>query len=198
MWLTGEVKRHHRTEKMLLRLVRKGKLVAKNDGRKVIYTVPRRKNNRDVRHGLACTEALVRFYRSKEGIVIPEHKFTRQQNGVVPEWGIKYPGGMMVLFEFCTYDNFKRGAVKSKVKRYLKNLYNIESKFQAEAFVVFVIDIDNWAVQDFVLKNMPIGEQFFFTGYDNFLKSPIGEQLDTSIYIWGEDGNKYPLRRKDA
>lgn len=180
---------------MLHRLVGKGKLVTRHYGRPLIYTVPRRKNDDKIEHGLASTEGLVRFWNSKKGEVIPEHKL--RGNQIVPEWGIKYDGKML-LYEFCTYDNFKRGKVKSKVTGYSNYLYNIESKFDAEAIVLFVIDADRWAVDGWVQEHMPVGEQFRFTDYDTFLKTPQGEQLIEPIYIWGEDGNPYPLRYENA
>ena len=154
----GKEGRHRRTETMLHRLVGKGKLVARNYGRPLIYTVPRRKNDDKIEHGLACTEGLVRFWNSRKGEVIPEHKFRR--NKIVPEWGIKYDGKIL-LYEFCTHDNYKRGKVKLKVTGYANYLYNIESQFKAEAIVLFVIDADRWAVDGWVQENMPVGEQFF-------------------------------------
>jgi hypothetical protein len=190
LWLTGELKRHRRTETMLPRLVRKGKLMAQNWGRKIVYTVPRRKNNRDVEHGLACTEGLVRFWLAKNGLVYPEHKF--RGNGVVPEWGIKYDG-KVILYEHCTYDNFKRGEAQKKITMYQNNLANIENQVNAEAMVVFVVDVDRWTLQHWVDERLPIGPQYFFTDYDNFLKSPYGDQLIEPIYIWGEDGWPYTL-----
>ena len=197
LWLTGERKRHRRTEMMLPRLVRKGKLVARNFERKIIYTVPRRKNDDKVEHGLACTEGLVRFYRSKPGVVIPEQKFRSRGYGIVPEWGIKYDGKIL-LYEYCTYDNFKRGEVKGKITRYNRNLPNIENKFKSSAIVVFVIDDTRMEVDRWVQERMPVGEQFFFTDYDTFLKSVYGEQLIDPIYIWGEDGWPYPLEGENA
>lgn len=192
MWLTGELKRHRRTETMLPRLVKKGKLIAKNYGRRIIYTVPRRKNNRDFKHGLACTEGLVRFYLARKGEVFPEHRFRRRQNGVVPEWGIKY-NSKIILYEYCTFDNFSRGEVQSKITRYRDNLVNIENQVEAEAMVVFVVDIDRWTLHHWINDRLPLGQHFFFTDYDNFLKSPYGDQLIEPIYIWGEDGWPYPL-----
>lgn len=205
LWMTGDLKRHRRTETMLPRLVEMGKLIARNYGRKVIYTVPRRKNDNDVEHGLACTEGLVRCYISQPGIVYPEHKFRRKGNLVVPEWGIKNDIGNMLLFEYCTYSNFKHGEVKSKVTRYTNRLSRIEKQFKSKSFVLFVIDIDRYEVLKWVDENKPVGDSsvfpdydpFFFTDYDTFLKSEIGGQLYDSIYINGDDGYAYPLRRRE-
>jgi len=167
LWLIGELKRHRRTETMLPRLVKKGKLIARNFGRRMIYTVPRRKNDKHIEHGLACTEGLVRFYLSKKGEVIPEHKLRNQGNRVVPEWGIKYEGKIL-LYEHCTYDNFRRGKVKAKVSMYRSFLPNIESQFNARANVLFVIDANRRKVDGLVQENMPIGYKFFLLTMTHF------------------------------
>src|SRR5688500_6297180 len=89
LWLLGFLKRHRRTESVLLKLVRKGKLRSVKFGKRLVYTVPRRTKGKlpsllkekpgyepkvteaaiagrnKIVHGLGCTECLVRFYRSK-------------------------------------------------------------------------------------------------------------------------------------
>jgi hypothetical protein len=200
LWMTGERGRHRRTESILPRLVTNGKLVARNFGRKIVYTVPRRKNNRDIDHGLACTEGLVRCYLSQPGIVFPEHKFRRKGNLVVPEWGIKN-NGKILLYEHCSYSNFKHGEVQSKITRYTENLSRIEKQFNSRAYVLFVIDTERWEVMKWVQERTPVGnpsifpeyDPFFFTDYDTFLESGLGEQLYDSIYINGDDGISHPL-----
>src|SRR5215204_2817347 len=109
LWFTGqESKRHRRSESVLLRLVKKGKLRSVLYGSRLIYTLPKkvkRSGLEKVVHGLACTECLVRFYRSKmDGVAIAEKYF--QGMGCVPEWGIIYPDGKLLLFEFCTKSNY--------------------------------------------------------------------------------------------
>ena len=84
LWFTGKRERHKRTEVMLPRLERKGKLTSAYYGKKKVYAVPRKNKNRfygDIyyplfEHGLGCTEGLVRFWLSdKSGYVIPERHF---------------------------------------------------------------------------------------------------------------------------
>lgn len=196
-WFGKENGRHRRTESMLPRLVRKGKLVARSYGKRLIYTCPRRKGDKNIEHGLACTESLVRFYRSDpKGEIIAEHHF--RGCGSIPEWGIRYPNGMMLLYEFCTADNYARsGIVAGKITRYINNLSKIERKYDAQAIVLFVIDATRRKVDRYVQKIIPAGEQFYFTDYKTFLYEPIGEQLSAPIYIWGEDGWPYSLRSEN-
>ena len=68
--LTGSTERHKRTEVMLPRLVREGKLRTFKHGRVLVYAVPRYTQGKDifVEHGLACTEGLVRFWRSTRSV----------------------------------------------------------------------------------------------------------------------------------
>ena len=194
--LTGSTERHKRTEVMLPRLVREGKLRTFKHGRVLVYAVPRYTQGQNifVEHGLACTEGLVRFWRSDmSGVIIPERFF--RGLGSIPEWGIIYPNNRMILFEFCSSDNFHRARlIEGKVKKYLRNLPDIENKFKAETVVVFVADVKRADVERLVARINPTGP-FFFTDYEAFLQVPNGQQLTAAIYIWGENGNLYPLRK---
>jgi hypothetical protein len=147
-----------------------------------------------------------------DGEVIAERFFYGL--GLVPEWGIRYPNGMMLLFEFCTKSNFMFSRMMiAKIMAYLRNLGKIEDKFQAKAIVVFVIDVPRATVERFVgsLKrevgsvaaddasalyegdSFPLNP-FFFTDYETFLKVPLGKQLYEPIYFW-RDGKQYPLSK---
>ena len=224
LWFTGSNKRHRRTETVLKRLVKNGKLRAIRHGKRLIYSVPRRvrgKSNDElwglskVVHGLACTECLVRIWRSRmDGEVIAERFFYGL--GSVPEWGIRYPNGKMILLEFCTKSNFMfSGMMNGKLSAYQENLEKIEEKFQAKAIVLFVIDVPRTTVEKYVgsLKRevgsvadgdtsaLPEGDSFpfnpfFFADYETFLKVPLGKQLYEPIYFWS-DGRQYPLSKND-
>ena len=199
LWLTGKVDRHKRTEVMLKRLVDRGELIAVRYGHKLIYTAPRRKNDKNYEHGLGCTEGLVRFWKSDPcGMIIPERHL--RGFGVVPEWGIRYKNGKMLLFEFCTASNFyKYGLIGSKISRYNQGLHLIEGKYDAEAIVVFVCDVSRRDVDEYVWKRKtPGNEVFYFVDYDTFKSVPIGQQLTEPIYIWGEDCWPYPLREENG
>ena len=213
LWFTGQARtRHRRTESVLRRLTKSGKLRAVYYGKKLIYSIPRiskgTKNDEfsglsKVVHGLACTECLVRFFRSRtDGTVIAECYFSGL--GAVPEWGIVYPNGNMLLFEFCTKHNFFfSGNVQGKLSAYRQNLEKIEDKFNAKAMVVFVIDVPRITLEKYIISRAYAGSAsaegdtfpfnpFFFTDYETFLNVPIGQALYEPIYIWS-DGKNYPL-----
>ncbi len=194
MWFTGRLDRHRRTEVMLPRLVKKGKLVAVRHGNRFVYSAPRRKNGL-IDHGLGCTEGLVRIWRSRmDGTIIPERYF--RGFGSVPEWGIWYPNGKLLLYEYSSKNNFEQARiVKTKVTKYQTNLPDLTFNFVAdEAVVLFVIDISRERVKNFIERIAPDGP-FFFTDYESFKKVPIGEQLKAPIYFWGEDGKEYTLSK---
>jgi hypothetical protein len=108
----------------------------------------------------------------------------------VPEWGIRYPSGKLLLFEYCSQDNFERyNLVKGKMIRY-RHTY-------PDGLVLFVIDALREKVEQYVRKMTPCGDNFFFTDYQTFKNVPIGQQLTAPIYIWGEDGQPYPLKTYD-
>lgn len=212
LWLTGKEGRHKRSEIMLPRLVKEGKLVARKYGNRLIYSVPRRTQkvfDKDipekyreeledrflqVEHGLAVTEGLVRLWRSNmEGEIIPERYF--RGLGLVPDFGIRYPSGSLLLYEHTTADNFYRTTVvKGKISRYNDSIDQIMEKFSGNrSIVVFVLDVPRITVKNFVDRRKPIGEIFMFTDYETFKNVPLGENLKSPIYIWGEDGESYPL-----
>ncbi|MCL4552437.1 MAG: hypothetical protein M1305_02620 [Candidatus Marsarchaeota archaeon] len=218
-WLTGQEERHKRTEVMLPRLVSEGKLVARRHGNRLIYSVPRRMKRRpdigheipqkyrveledrfyQVEHGLACTEALVRMWRSDMGgEVIAERCFRGM--GTVPEWGIRYHSGSLLLYEYCTEDNFYRTSlVKNKVKRYCDHLEGINDRFAGNGTIVlFVLDVPRQTVESFIRNSRLVGEPFMFTDYDTFRSVPLGENLRAPIYIWAQDGETYSLVSHDT
>lgn len=239
LWLLGFLKRHRRTESVLLKLVRKGKLRSVKFGKRLVYTVPRRtkgklpvllrekpsyepklteeaiRQKNKIEHGLACTECLVRFFLSRtDGEIIAERFFYKLR--VVPEWGIRFPHGVLLLLEYSTEDNFERtNMMKGKINAYIRHLEKIEEKFEAKAIVLFVIDVPRVKVEGFVntvkredgsgAAGLPAAlyegdtfplNPFFFTDYKTLLSIPIGQQLAAPIYFW-TDGKEYPLKKND-
>jgi len=215
--LTGSSRRNTRTETVLLRLSKRKKLKAIKYGKKLVYMAPHKAKGKDIEdlaiylkivHGLSCTEGLVRFWRARtEGEMIAERFF--YGCGIVPEWGIRYPDGKMLLFEFSTKSNFHfSGLMNGKINAYRRNLEKIEEKFSAKAIVVFVLDIPRNTVERYVgsfrreagsVADAPAEgdafpfDPFYFVDYETFLKVPIGDQLKAPIYFW-MDGKEYPLK----
>ena len=223
LMLKGQAsKRHARTEKMLIRYTKRGKLRAVRFERRLVYALPRKSKNFNefeglakIRHGLACTECLVRTYRSDtQGVIIPEREF--YGCGSVPEWGIIYPQKTMLLLEFATKSNFLfSGLMRGKMNAYRRSLPTIEKKFDAKATVLFVIDVPRITVEKFVgtlkrdIGSVADSDQsapyegdrfplnpFRFTDYETFCKVPFGQQLTAPIYFW-VDGKEYPLKPND-
>ncbi len=195
---TGSFGRHKRTEVVLPRLVAEGKLIVCKHRKPWAYCVPRKghahgeKCHPLIEHGLACTECLVRCWLSRrDGEVVAEKHFKGM--GIVPEWGICYPNRKLLLFEFCTRDNFEyAGNVRGKITRYQDLLQSFEAEFPAKPLVLFVFDVSRDRVVSFVQRVLPVGP-FFFTDYATFLSAPLAKTLQASIYIWGEDGQEYPI-----
>lgn len=205
LWFTGQAgKRHRRTEIVLRRLTTSGKLRAVRYGRRLVYCLPRKskrtKGNESVgltkvTHGLACTECLVRFAKSRpDGTVIPERYFSKL--GAIPEWGIVYPNSTMLLMEFCTRSNFLfSGNITGKLSAYDRNIQGIERGFGARAVVVFVVDVKRDMLSRFVQSQLGNAGPYFFTDYETFLKVSIGQALYEPIYFWTYDGKVYPLAK---
>ena len=220
--LTGSTRRRERTERVLLRLTRSGRLKAIPFGKKLVYALPRKVKHMSmddpgiypkIVHGIACSHIIARFWRARtEGEIVAERFFYGL--GTVPEAGIKYPDGKMLVFEFSTKSNFRyTGLMTGKIQAYRRNLEKIEEKFQAKTIVVFVLDVPRSTVERYVgsLKRdvgsvadseasapyqgdgFPL-DPFYFVDYETFLKVPIGEQLKAPIYLW-MDGKEYPLKK---
>lgn len=124
--------------------------------------------------------------------MVSEKYFTRKFD-VVPEWGIKYPNGKMLLCEFSTQDNYSRwGLIKNKLDRYAYSLKSIAQAFNAtEAVLMFVIDIERLKVKEFIARN-DVSDRILFTDYDTFKRVEIGGQLQAKIYFW-RDGETYAI-----
>ena len=193
LWFTGSAGRHKRTEVMLPRLVREASLRVFRQGKYFVYVIPRiSRGEYHLDHKLACSEGLVRFWRSDmQGVVVAERFF--RGLGCIPEWGIIYDNSIL-LYEYCSPDQFSRGRkVESKVVNYDQHLHSIEEKFGKPGIVVFAIDAPRGKVEKWVARVQPSGP-YFFTDYEALTQVPIGHQLSADIYFW-EDGNTYPLRK---
>jgi hypothetical protein len=220
--LTGSTRRNTRTETVLPRLTRRKKLKAIKYGKKLVYVASHKAKGKSgdelviypkIVHGLACTEGLVRFWRARtDGEIIAERFF--YGCGIIPEWGIRYPNGKMLLFEFSTKSNFEfSGLMNGKLNAYRRNLEKIEQKFLAKAVVVFVLDVSRSTVERFVgsINGRPAPsptasvsafeegdsfplDPFYFVDYETFQTVPIGEQIKAPIYFMS-DGKEYPLTK---
>lgn len=185
-WMTGRSGRHQRTEKVLKRLVKNGKLKAMMYGKRLVYT--RRRTPLQLYHGLQTTECLVRLHNVKrDGVAIPERYFRKL--GAVPEFGILYPDGTLLLVEFSTKSNFFfTGMMSGKLNAYRKNLKGIEEKFNGKAKVIFILDVPRETVERYVgslkrdvgsVASLPSAlyegvaplDPFIFTDYKTFLDS---------------------------
>lgn len=197
MWFTGSTMRSKRTEVILPRLVNKGLLVAAKHGKRLVYACPRRVRHpgfyAKVEHGLGCTEGLIRFWWSDMTAEIVEERFF-YGCGSVPEWGLRYDSGKMILYEYCTADNFSRiDVMRGKLVAYRKHLENINKRFSREGIIVFVCDVPRPKVENFVSEIKTADLPAVFTDFATFTKVPIGQQLTAKIYIFGGDGSVNPL-----
>ncbi|MCL4264783.1 MAG: hypothetical protein KJ069_16290 [Anaerolineae bacterium] len=193
-WFTGKDNgRHKFTEHNLPLLVEKGILKEHGWGKKKVYAAWG--SPQHIEHGLACTECLMRFVVSDvDCTLIGEKHFAGI--GCKPEWGIKYPNDKLLVAEVSTLDNSTRsGLISRKVEAYRRYLANIESKFDAKAIVLFVIDLPREKVTRMVANYLD-GDPIFFVDFESFKEVALMHQLTAPIYIWG-DGNTYPLRNHD-
>jgi hypothetical protein len=196
VWFTGRWKRWKRTEYNLPRLVEEGALSTAKYGRRIVYTLPgkRTNNTQDIEHGIICTESLLRFRLSQPGEIISERFFRSLSFEAVPEWGVIYPSGNMLLFEYSTSDNCRRSRVmRKKADQYRSGVRSIEDYFEASPLVLFVLDVPQHSVKGMAQKLSDNGNQFYFVDLKTFMGVEIGKQLTAPIYIWGGDGEKYPL-----
>lgn len=211
IWFNGSTERCRRTESILPRLskkwenpkTRKRSLFSINFGKRKVYTCPRRVSRYGkefgiflkVEHGLGVTECIVRLWRSNmKSTVIEERLFYGSKCGSIPDVGLKYTNGKMILVEYTSKNNFLRyNNIKNKLSHYRSNLWRIDERFKCSSILLFVIDIPREKLQRFVEEIRPAGLPVFFTDFDSFKDILIGSQLTAPIYIWGEDGSNGPL-----
>jgi hypothetical protein len=138
-------------------------------------------NLEDLLHGYCTTECLIRFMTAKEGIPFPERLF--KGYGRVPEFGIQYENGTLLLCEFSTkHDVRYSGKIRGKLGGYDEHLIKIDDDFGARAGVVFVLDVPRQEVEDRLKRWQPDGP-YWFTDYETFLKVPMGQALIAPIYF---------------
>jgi hypothetical protein len=192
-WLTGQWKPWKRTQYNLPRMVKKGALTAVRHGKKLVYSVGKKRanNKADIEHGLICTKSLLRFNMARNGEFISEKFFRTINLGSVPEWGVIYDGKIL-LFEYSTADNFRRTMLmKKKVAQYIESIPRFKSYFGKEVVVLFVFAGERYKVKYFCEK---YGQhpKFYFCDLASFFDVELGGQLSTPIYYW-KDGRSYPL-----
>lgn len=192
-WFTGEWKRWKRTEYHLPRLVEKGALTAVYHGKQLVYSVGKKRanNTADIEHGIISTRCLQRFKVAKDGQFIPERFFRTINLESVPEWGAIYDNTLLV-FEYCTADNFRRRRLmKKKVETYKRVLPKFRDYFEKEPIVLFLFDAEPYRVKYFV-ERYGRHERFYFCDLTSFNSASLGEHLTAPIYFW-MDGERYPL-----
>ena len=199
MFFTGGTGKPLRNRRMLSRLSKKyakknkeRSLYSAEYEKQTVYIVPRKKGKGDflskVNHGLGCTECMVRLWRSNmSGQIIEEKEFVGY--GCIPDFGIQYPNGEMLLVEYATKDNYTgRKVIKNKLTAYRNYLWLIEQKFKATSVLLYVIDISKETLEKFVNKLIPLDIPVYFVDYQTFKNVEIGKQLSAPIYIQGETG----------
>jgi hypothetical protein len=182
---------------MLPRLVEKEKLRAVRYNNRLVYCAPKFKRSDRrlpelINHGLGVTEGLVRFWRSDMNAAIIPSRFFRGW-GSVPEWGMQYENSVL-LYEYSTRDNFYQ-TIQEKIRRYKDSLDKFQQRVGRRVVVVFNIAVHRGNILAWILKYQPEGP-FMFIDEQTFNSMPIGKQLTAPIYLWGGDGQPYPLKPK--
>jgi hypothetical protein len=79
--------------------------------------------------------------------------------------------------------------MNEKLIAYRKELWRFQEVFE-NPFYLFVIEAPKYEVAKFSEK---MGENFYAVDAKSFFEIPEKEQLAHPIYIWGGDGQTYPL-----
>lgn len=201
-YLTGQRKRVKSVEYHLPRLVADGKLVSCKYGRKHIYAFKSKQGIQfnHIRHDLICTQLMLKFQKQCHVEVVSERLFREARSWfyIIPDWAILL-SKTVILCEFSTHDNFSRTSLmKKKLTHYRTHLHKFESYFETDIIVLFIFEIPQFEIKQFVKANLNQTETFFyFTNLKTFLGTDSQALLSTPIYLWGGDGNIYPLSNND-
>jgi len=144
----------------------------------------------NVPHGYAVTEDLVRLMTAKEGEPLAQRLFRGYYR--VPEFGIRYENGKMILVEHSTENDTEyHQRLSGKLTGYGKSIEKIEEDFGVKVLVLFILDVKRERVKQLINKYKPEGN-YFFTDYQTFLSIPMGQALIAPIYLW-KDLKERPL-----
>lgn len=192
-WFTGEWNpRNKNTESVMPRLVEANKLQTMLWGNKLIYTTSKRASSKHVPHGLACTRVMILLKHSTEGEFVSEKYFRATRFPIVPEFALRTEKKAL-LVEFSTSDNFKRSSVmRDKITRYRQSLPKFADTFGVQPLVLFIVEAPRFAAIRLARSG---DENFYFVDAKSYLSLPMGNQLTAPIYIWGGDGQTYPLKK---
>jgi hypothetical protein len=193
-------KRYTTLERILKRKSKNGELRSAIYDQIKVYAKPMKSKTFDgakIYHGLGCTECAVSYKAAAAALgmeydMLPERLF--RSYGRVPEFGMRYEYGTILLCEFSTkHDVNHTGKIRGKLNGYDDCLPDIERDFNAKPFVVFVLDVPRDRVRRLVSDYDP-SRSHFFTDYETFKSVPMGQALIAPIYIW-KDGKEYPLTK---
>ena len=191
LWVKGEAPHKDKKMETLLAQLRNGtkkglRALPYPGTKKLIYALPRYAKNVDpdddpyFYHETNCTECLVRYRLTDPTCEVYPQKDLKGY-GSVPDWAIKSKNGLILLGEFSSRRDTVR-ALQHKLSIYPKALRQIEKDFNAEAVVVFILDVERWKVQDKVARYKPSGP-FRFIDYKSFLDTDVNAAFD-ACYIY--------------
>ena len=130
----------------------------------------------------------MRFYLAdRQGRIVREREF--QGMGFVPEFGIRYDKGTMLVVEYQRAASLPH--TPRKLARYDTYLPTLAANFDATIVPIIVIDAN-------LLPVWSAGMPYYFVTAEAFLRVPMGDQLTAPIYTWGVDGRQRPLREEGS
>ncbi len=143
-----------------------------------------------------CTQLMLKFQKLCGVEIVSERFFQQARNWFqpIPDWAALCRHTVL-LCEYSTNDNFSRTALmKKKLVQYRTYLYQFESYFESEIIVLFIFDARRFEVKNFVNEHTrPTDTFFYFTDLNTFNSVEATVQLSSPIYLWGGDGQSYPL-----
>ena len=88
---------------------------------------------------------------------------------------------LILLFEYSTADNFRRKKmIDKKIRSYVSGLPKFRKEFEAEPYLIYVIEAPGWEVEK--IANRWGKQSFYFTDARTFFSVPYGQQLERPIY----------------
>jgi hypothetical protein len=197
-YLTGQRVRAKSVEYNLPRLVKSKKLLSYRVGRKLVYSFQNKQSNqfKHIQHDLMCTQIMLKFQKLCGVEVVSERFFRQSRNWfqLIPDWAVLCRHTVL-LCEYSTQDNFNRTALmKKKLAQYRTHLFQFESYFESEIIVLFIYAARRFEVKSFVKNHAKSSDTFiYFTDLKSFNSVEATVQFSSPIYLWGGDGQRYPL-----
>ena len=197
----GMDERNYYTEKYLPRLVRQGKLWARDWGRERIYRLPAYGTGRNpnIEHALAAGWVAARLVRAaglSPDLLVPRRVFVQNGIGCVPDAALILPaanGRHLFLIEYQSAREAER-TTGAKVEAYKTSVDTMRQELgMAGVWVLFILAVPQQRAQQIAHRHGDMWTLFFFCDHETFLAQEWHTIWQAPIFFCGNNASGQAL-----